>query len=154
MADDKDKFHLQLGRALNVVSASNGSKSFESLQQEYESIEKEFLESSDDSDFQLYIKQNVSERIFGDAAINYCAIDDLERYFNIAAKLGFSCSEIRISSTIIYCQSLMNLDRIAEAKKLLKDLLDFINKIEKANPGTFIKETFVTVQSLISQCKE
>ncbi|MCH8825284.1 MAG: hypothetical protein IH984_17445 [Planctomycetes bacterium] len=154
MVDNTDQLRSQLGKALNVVTALNGIKSFESLRQEYESIEKEFLESSDESDIQLCIKQRVSERIFGDAVINNCAIDDLERYFIKAAKLGFSCSDIRISSTIIYCQSLMNIDRIAEAKKLLEDLLDFINEIEDANPGTFIKETFVTLQSLISQCKK
>lgn len=151
--NDKDKFRLEVGSALNVVTASLGYKSFEMIQQEYKDVEKKFIAICDDSDLQLYIRQNVSERIFGDAVVKNCAMDDLEQYFLEAAELGFSDIDPRISLTIIYCRNLMNNDRSNEAKKLLDDLLGYLNEIEDANPGAFPQDTFVYLRSLRSNCE-
>lgn len=151
-ANGNDQFRSELGKALNVVTATLGDKSFEAIRQEYKGVERQFLSLCDDSDLQLYIKQNVSERILGDAFIKNCAIDDLERFYKITADLGFSCDDMRISSTITYCQRLVHNNRNTEAKKLLEDLLNHVNEVEEANPGTFIGETFVALQSLLSGC--
>lgn len=154
MACDKDQLRLQLGRALNVITATSGYKSFESLLREYKNVENEFITMCGESDILLEIRQRVSERIFSDAVGKVSAVDDLEHYYLTAAGLGFSCADTRISLTILYCQSLMNNNRVFEAKKNLGDLLDYVHAIEDATPGTFIRETFVSLESLISQCEE
>ena len=154
MANDKDQIRFEVGRALNVVTASLEYKSFEIILQEYKDVEKKFLAKCDDSEFQLETRQRVSERIFGDAVVKNCAIDDLEHYYSAAAELGFSDVDPRISSTILYCQSLIHNDLNAEAKRLLDDLLNYINEIEDANTGTFDRETFECLRSLLSKCEE
>ena len=153
MANDKDQIRLEVGRALNVVTASLGYKTFEMIHREYKDVEKKFLAICDDSDLQLYIRQNVSERIFGDAVVKNCAMDDLEHYYSAAAELGFSDVNPRISSTILYCQSLMHNDRKAEAKRLLEDLLNYINEIEDDNSGAFPQDTFDFLRSQLSKCE-
>ncbi len=152
MTDEKDLFRLEVGRALNVVTATLGNTSFEAIQQEYKDVEKKFIAICDDSDLQLYISRNVCERIFGDAVVKNCGIDDLERFYKITADLGFSCDDSRISSTILYCQRLVNNERGPEAKKLLEDLINYLDGIEDSNPDTFPDETFVFLQSLLSEC--
>ena len=153
MANDKDQIRLEVGRALNVVTASLSYKSFEMIQQEYKDVEKKFIAICDDSEFQLETRQRVSERIFGDAVVKNCAMDDLEHYYSAAAELGFSDIDPRISSTILYCQSLMKNDRNTEAKKLLEDLLKYLNEIEDSIPGTFPQDTFDFLRSQLSKCE-
>ncbi len=153
MACDKDQLRLQLGRALNVITATSGYKSFESLQREYKGVENEFITICDESDILLEIRPRVSERIFSDAVLKISGIDDLEHYYLTAAGLGFSSAETRISLTILYCQSLMNNNSVFEAKRNLRELLDYVSAIEDASPGTLIRETFVSLRSLISQCE-
>ena len=153
MANDKDQIRLEVGRALNVVTASLEYKSFEMIHREYKDVEKKFLAICDDSEFQLETRQRVSERIFGDAVVKNCAMDDLEHYYSAAAELGFSDVNPRISSTILYCQSLMHNDRKAEAKRLLDDLLNYINEIEDDNSGAFPQDTFDFLRSQLSKCE-
>lgn len=85
--------------------------------------------------------------------VKNCAMDDLEHYYSAAAELGFSDIDPRISSTILYCQSLMHNDRKAEAKRLLEDLLNYINEIEDDNPGAFPQDTFDFLRSQLSKCE-
>lgn len=153
MANDKDQIRLEVGRALNVVTASLGYKTFEMIHREYKDVEKKFLAICDDSEFQLETRQRVSERIFGDAVVKNCAMDDLEHYYSAAAELGFSDIDPRISLTIIYCQSLMTNDRSPKAKRLLEDLLNYLTKIEEANPGVFPQDTFDFLRSQLSKCE-
>ncbi|MCH8822776.1 MAG: hypothetical protein IH984_04635 [Planctomycetes bacterium] len=153
MANDKDQIHLEVGRALNVVTASLGYKTFEMIHREYKDVEEKFIAICDDSDLQLYIRQNVSERIFGDAVAKNCASNDLEYYYSAAAELGFSDVNPRISSTILYCQSLILNDRSDKAKRLLEDLLNYLTKIEEANPGVFPQDTFDFLGSQLSKCE-
>lgn len=153
MSSDKHLFRSELGRALNVVTASLGSKTFEIIQQEYKDVEQQFLSRCDDSDLQLETRQRVSQRIFGDAVVKNCAMADLDDYFKIATKLGFSDIDPHISITIIYCQRLAYNDRLLEAKKLSEDLLNHLNMLEETNPGTLAKDTIVQVQSILSKCQ-
>lgn len=153
MANDKDQIRFEVGRALNVVTASLEYKTFEMIHREYKDVEKKFLAICDDSDLQLYIRQNVSERIFGDAVVKNCAIEDLDNYYSTTAELGFSDVSPRISLTIIYCQSLMINDRSTKAKRLLEDLLNYLTKIEEANPGAFPQDTFDFLRSQLSKCE-
>ena len=153
MTYDKEQLRVRLGQALNAISATSNNKSFDSLQREYKGVENEFITICDESDVLLEIRQRVSERIFSDAVGKVSGIDDLEHHYLTAAGLGFSCADACISLTVLYCQSLMNNNRVLEAKRNLGDLLDYVNAIEDATPGTFISETFVSLRSLISQCE-